>query len=201
MPKVPALVLTPAARDAAIAALQEHYAKNHLELADLELRLKKAEDARTTAELDDALAGLPALAGDLARRERAGQRTTTVRAVLATTTHQGRWRVPSRVVVRALFGTVVLDLSEAELGGEVDIDVAATLGTVRIVVPEGLCVRTEGRALLGSFAHLDTLAASERDPRRVRIVGRALLGSVEIVVKPRKPSLLASVRGLLTGER
>lgn len=201
MPKVPALVLTPVARDEAIARLQEHYARNHLETAAFERRVEVAENATTTGQLEEALAGLPSLDdAALAVRERAGQLTTTVQALLSSTTHRGRWRVPSRVVVKATLGSVELDLVDADIPGDVDIEVTAILGNVRIIVPEGLFVETSGRAVLGSFDSLTQGAASRRDVRRVRIVGRAVLGSVEVVVRPpARRGLVATVKGLLEG--
>lgn len=200
MPKVPALILTPAARDEAIARLAEHYAQNHLETAEYERRVERAENATTTAELDDALAGLPPLEEQaLVPRERAGQLTSTVRALLSTATHRGKWKVPSRVVVNATLGAVELDLVDADIAGEVEIEVKALLGSVRIVVPEDLAVSVSGRAVLGSFDHLSQDAARGRDRRSVRITGSCLLGSVEVVVKRAPKGLLSTVKGLLGG--
>jgi hypothetical protein len=199
MPRSPALVLTPVARDEAIARLQEHYARNHIEVAAFELRVEKAERATTTAELDAALAGLPVLDGDaLVPAERSGQLTKSIQGVLAATTQRGRWRVPSRLVVSALAGSVELDLMEAEIGGAVDVLVKATFGNVRIIVPEGLAVEVTGSALLGRFDHLSQAAAAERDERRLHITGRAVFGSVEIVVRKR-PGLLDQVKDFFTG--
>lgn len=200
MSKVPALVLTPAARDDAIARLTEHFARNHLETVDFERRVELAENARTTEQLDEALAGLPTLDEvALVPRERSGQLTTTVQALLSSTTHRGRWRVPSRVVVKATLGNVELDLVEADIPADVDIEVKALLGSVRIVVPDGVAVEMSGRAVLGSFDNLTQSASSPRDPRRIRVSGSCLLGSVEIVVKPATRGLLATVKGLLQG--
>lgn len=200
MPKVPALILTPVARDNAIARLSEHYSRNHLETADFERRVERAENATTTAELEEALAGLPSLEEEaLVPRERSGQLTTTVQALLSSATHRGKWRVPSRVVVNATLGNVELDLVEADIPADVDIEVKVLLGSVRIVVPAGLAVEMSGRAVLGSFDNLTQAPSSKRDVRRVRVSGSCLLGSVEVVVKPAERGLLATVKGLLGG--
>lgn len=200
MPKVPALVLTPAARDDAIARLQEHYARNHLETVDYERRVERAEQATTTAQLDEALAGLPPLDENaLVARERAGQRTTTVQALLSSASHRGRWRVPSRVVVSATLGSVELDLTDADISGDVDVDVNVMLGSVRIVVPDDLSVDMSGRAVLGSFDHLTQGGGKASSGRSVRVSGRCVLGSVEVVVRPTARGLLDTVKGFLTG--
>lgn len=200
MPKVPALVLTPVARDAAIARLGEHYARNHLETAEYERRVELAENATTTAELDAALEGLPNLeTAALVPAERSGQLTTRVQALFSAATHRGRWRVPSRVVASAICGAVELDLVDAEIAGEVEIEVKVRLGSVRIVVPDDLAVDVSGSAILGSFEHLSQGAKASRDRRSVRVTGSCVLGSVEVVVKPTARGLLGTVKGLLGG--
>jgi hypothetical protein len=197
-----ALVATPAKRDQVIERLQDHYAHNHLEVQDFELLVEKAERARTDGELMLLLEGLPDLAGQRALvPASAGRVTTSVKAIFGEANRAGPWRVPATVRVRALFGNVVLDLSEAELGrAETLIEVHATFGNVRIAVPEGLAVDCDGAAILGSFEHLAQGAATQRDPRRVHIVGRAVFGNVEIVVVKKKPvGVLAGLKNLLLG--
>lgn len=200
--KKTALVATPVKRDRVIERLQDHYAQNHLEVRDFELLVEKAERARTDGELMELLEGLPEIEGKQALvPAKAGQLTTSISTVLGSNTRRGRWRVPSRVKVRALLGSVELDLTEAELSrDETVIDVSATFGSITITIPEGLAVECEGNAILGSFEHIEQPAASRKDPRRVRVVGRALFGSVEIVVVKRKPAgVLEGIKALLGG--
>jgi hypothetical protein len=197
-----ALVATPAGRDRAIALLQDHYARNHLEVAEYERRVELAERATSDAALNALLSDLPAIATEVAPEAR-GRVTSTIGALLGATSRRGRWRVPSLVRVRAVMGSVELDLSDAEIAsGETVIEVTAILGNVVVTVPEGLSVDMEGSAILGSFDQLVMGAASRRDTRRVRIIGRARLGSVDVIVK-KKTGLLedikSTVRGLLGG--
>lgn len=204
--KPTALVAMPSKRDAVIERLQDHYALNHLEVADFELLVEKAERARTDSELMVLLDGLPEIEGKAALvPAKAGQLTTTVSTVLGNNTRRGRWRVPSRVKAKALLGNVELDLSEAELSkDETVIEASATFGSITITVPDGLAVECEGQAILGSFDHVEQEAASRKDPRRVRIVGKAIFGSVEVIVKQRPKSLIDNIKGLLgpiTGRR
>ena len=193
------LIATPARRDEVIARLQDHYALNHIEVADFERLVERAERAATDAELLGLLENLPALPGATALvPAAAGQVTATVEARFGSTARRGRWRVPGRVVVRALFGDVELDLSEAELRRELThIDVRVWKGHVRLLVPEGLAVESVGSALLGTFDQVTLAAASTRDPRRVRVEGRAVWGSVVVQVVRKKPAtLLAGLRAL-----
>jgi hypothetical protein len=197
-----ALIATPAGRDRAIALLQEHYARNHLEVADYERRVELAERATTDSALTALFRDLPFL--ELPEPgSPSGRVTSTIGALLGATSRRGRWRVPSFVRVRAVMGSVELDLSEAEIAsGETVIEVTAILGNVVVTVPEGLDVQMEGSAILGSFDQLVMSAASRKDGRRVRIVGRARLGTVDVIVK-KKTGLLedikSTVRGLLGG--
>src|SRR5688500_14031698 len=107
------LVATPAARDRAIEQLQDHYARSHLELAEFERRVELAERATAAAQLVALCAGLPSFDAALVP---AGKVTSTIGATLGSTSRRGRWRVPSYVRVRALLGSVELDLCDAELG-------------------------------------------------------------------------------------
>lgn len=198
-----ALIATPVGRDRAIALLQEHYARNHLEVAEYERRVELAERATTETALTALLSDLPYLNSPPTEGSSSGRVTSTVGALFGATSRRGRWRVPSFVRVRAVMGSVELDLSEAEIAsGETVIEVTAILGNVVVTVPEGLAVEMEGSAILGSFDQLVMSAASRRDGRRVRIVGRARLGSVDVIVK-KKTGLLedikSTVRGLLGG--
>lgn len=198
-----ALVATPAGRDRAIALLQDHYARSHLEVAEYERRVELAERATTDAALTALFADLPALPSPPGSETSSGRVTSTVSALLGATSRRGRWRVPSLVKVRAVLGSIELDLSEAEIAsGETVIEVTAILGNVVVTVPEGLAVDMEGSAILGSFDQLVMSAASRRDGRRLRIIGTARLGSVDVIVK-KKTGLLedikSTVRGLLGG--
>jgi hypothetical protein len=194
-----ALIATPKGRDEAIAQLQDHYARDHLEVAEFERRVELVERATSQAEVDRALAGLPSLQTAIAAP---GRVTTTMRAVFSNVERRGEWRVPHSIRASATFGNVEIDLSTALLApGETELVASALFGNVRIVVPEGLAVDCDGGAILGSFSHVTCAAASAKDPRRLRVVGRAVFGNIEVVVVPKKRpgGLLGAVRDLLVG--
>lgn len=205
-PKGAAADATPAGRDATICHLQEHYANNHLELAEYERRVELAEGAPTNAALLALAADLPALPPPPAHAIVAavrGRVTASMGATLGATSRRGRWQVPPVLKVRAVLGKVELDLSEAELGGgETVLLVSALLGRVVVIVPEGLAIDCQGSAIFGAFDHLVQTAASKRDDRRLRIIGSAKLGRVDLIVR-RKTGVLEeiknAVRGLLGG--
>lgn len=201
--KTGALIATPVARDRAIARLQDHYAQNHIDVETFETLVMRAERASMDSEFEALFRGLPSLETALVPAAAHGRLTHTVSATFGSNQRRGRWSVPKNLVVRARFGDVELDLSEALLPtGETTVDVRVLFGSVRLIVPEGLAVVCEGRAVFGSFDHASQDALSRRDSRRVRIVGGVWFGSFEIVVKQRPTTLSrigAGIRGLLGG--
>lgn len=193
------LIATPAARDAVIGRLKEHFARNDLDTAGFETRVEQAERAATQRELDQAVAGLPPLdnvalqktaPAAVERVADAAAPGAIIRATLSAVTRGGRWVLPEQVQVHAFLGAVDLDLSDAEVpaAGTV-VDCRATAGSITIVVDGDVDVSCEGNALLGSFSAIHHDHAGGRPRRRLRIVGRALLGSVDVVVKKRVGAL------------
>jgi len=200
-PPTTALIAVPSAKDGVIARLGEHYAQGHIDVEQYEALVVRVEEARTDAELHAIMAPLPAL--PLPERHQTGQVTETIAATFSSSARRGRFTATSRLVVRATFGDVELDLSDATLRpGETTLDVRAVFGAVRVVVPEGLRVECDGRALFGSFEQLSAAPLSTRDKRVLVVKGQVWFGSFEIVVKPRPSPLArlgAGIKGLLSG--
>ncbi|MGI9627291.1 MAG: DUF1707 SHOCT-like domain-containing protein [Longimicrobiales bacterium] len=190
-----------AARTNTIDLLSEHFAQDHLSLEDFERRVGKVHRAETLEALQALLKGLPtgnvpatlddtrgtSLAPPIGASVPAARVKESDRAVavFSETKRLGRW-IPAREnqIVAAL-GSVVLDLREAMLGpGVTTFKCLTFLGSVEVIVPEGLYVECGGSAVLGSFEHHDHSPAS-LDPAGpvVRIEGMAVLGSVEVQVR------------------
>ncbi|MBB5786019.1 DUF1707 SHOCT-like domain-containing protein [Jiangella mangrovi] len=87
---------------------------------------------------------LPPSGGPVRRSER-------ITSVLSNEKRQGRWEVPARMDITAVLGEVVLDFSEAVVRTpEVEIQTAIVLGSLTLIVPEGIEVRLdEGTNVLG----------------------------------------------------
>lgn len=79
---------------------------------------------------------------------RASERITSV---LSTEKRKGRWEVPARIDLTSVLGEVELDFTEAIVRSrEIDIHVGIVLGSVTLIVPEGIDVRIEeGANILG----------------------------------------------------
>lgn len=86
----------------------------------------------------------PPSAGPVRRSER-------ITSVLSNEKRQGRWEVPGRIDVTSVLGEVVLDFTEAVVRTpEVEIQTAIVLGSLTLIVPEGIEVRLdEGTNILG----------------------------------------------------
>lgn len=193
--------LTPVAlrphRDAAIARLCEHFARDHIDAEGLEKLIDRAHHAATAADLDAIFSGLPALgrhapeetSPEPLRASRApGPRREqqAIVAVMGGAERRGAWVPARRVYVTAFMGGAVLDFRDAALEGVTEVYVVAIMGGVEIVVPPGVTVDSDGIGIMGGFDHggrgrfpVDAVGPV------LRISGLALMGGVEIRDQPR----------------
>ena len=128
-----------------IALLAEAAADGRLTLSEHAERAERAYSARTLGELAALTADLAAPAAQPIRLD--GRRP--VAGVFGRERRDGRWVVPERLTVTAVFGEVVLDLRQAILQSR-RVTVLATVlgGTLQLIVPEGVVVETTGTAVL-----------------------------------------------------
>jgi hypothetical protein len=107
-----------------------------------------------------------------------------VAATWSHATRDGEWVLPRHFRALAIMGGVDLDLTQVVLGeGESEIEAVAIMGSVKIVVPQGIHVECEGDATFGTF----DIKRVTRDPAPegapvVRITGSAFMGSVGVRV-------------------
>jgi cell wall-active antibiotic response 4TMS protein YvqF len=97
------------------------------------------------------------------------------------------WELPQRLRVFVFGGNVRLDLRRARFhAGTSVIEVVAIMGEVRIIVPHGLRVESDGSALAAEFSvtHVSDGVPREDAPL-IRVTGRAVMGKVSVrVVDP-----------------
>ena len=136
-------------RERVITLLGEAAGDGRLTLAEHAERAEQAYAARTLGELATLTADLAAPSAQPIRLEsRRG-----VAGIFARERRDGRWVVPSSFPVTAIFGEVVLDLRDALLQtGRTIVYVTAIGGHVQLIVPEGVLVEMNGKALLGRTA-------------------------------------------------
>lgn len=137
--------VTPADREDAVETLQLAAGDGRLPLSELSERVGTALTAQTRHQLEAATAGLTA--GPPAGPAR------TVSSIVTFFGHRrqaGRWRLPSALRARALFGDLHLDLREVTVHDDV-VDIFATtlFGNLTVDVPEGVEVELTGFDVLG----------------------------------------------------
>jgi hypothetical protein len=173
------ILVTDAERDVALELLRAASVDGRLTLEDLAERAELVHVARTRDDLASATAGLELVPVPV------GEEVEEQRAVLSSITRKGRWRLAPRSRFSAVLGSVELDLREAIIpGAEVEMELRVVLGSVEIVVPEGVEVRPSGGGILSSQdvrVPPTTLAAAP--VLRLKISGA--LGSVSVRTKPR----------------
>jgi hypothetical protein len=164
--------------------LSEQFAADRLTLDELERRLDLVYKATSPAELSAITADLPApvaMASPTVRGSH-GQVTRSVRTFFGSTERSGPMELPPHLEVRAVFGSVELDLRDATFGAFTEISIKATMGSVEITLPMGVRVENDGGAVFGSFeCHLAPGAMPMVGTSPVvRLTGRAVMGSVEV---------------------
>ncbi|WP_162606116.1 DUF1707 SHOCT-like domain-containing protein [Jiangella aurantiaca] len=119
---------------------------------------------------------LPPSDGPVRRAER-------ITSVLSNEKRRGRWEVPARIDVTSILGEVVLDFTEAVVRTpEVEIQTAIVLGSLTLIVPEGIDVRLdEGTNILGERKMKLREPVTPGAPV-YRVRGFVLLG--EVTVRP-----------------
>lgn len=182
-------------RDEVAEILREALVEGRLDAAEHAERLDTVYAARTVAELEPVTRDLPGpRAGDRAERPtgtvvdggavvRSGAKENLV-AVFSTATRKGRWQVPGRINVTAVFGNVEIDLR----GGvftqpDVQINVTAVFGSVVFKVPENISVRQQGVGVFGAF-EAPSLESEDPAAPSVLVKGAAVFGSVELKPRP-----------------
>jgi hypothetical protein len=169
------ILATDAERDVALALLREASVDGRLTLEDLADRAEMVHVARTRDDLAAATAGLerplPAPpAGEV----------DTQRALVASISRTGRWRLAPRSRFSAVLGSITLDLREAVLPGpEVQLEVRSILGSVTVLVPDGVEVQLSGGAAL-SGEDLRIRGTPPAGAPLIRIRHSGLLGSISV---------------------
>jgi Domain of unknown function (DUF1707)/Cell wall-active antibiotics response 4TMS YvqF len=170
-------------REAVVEVLREAVTHGRLTFDEFEERTAQAYAAKTFGELAPLTTDLPTGAAGPALPSINGRPLV---AVLSTDSRTGRWLVPARFRVSAVLGTVELDFCEAVLSSrEIVIDARVVLGSITLVVPDGLHVRVHGTSVLSSRS-----SRKRRSPApeiaTIDIHGAVVLGNVEVRAPSKK---------------
>jgi class 3 adenylate cyclase len=188
-------------RHRVIDALSRHTGAGRLTLDEFADLAGRVYAARTRGDLDEVLVGLP---GDVdVRRPVAAHDAGTVPpggagssappvttpsaprrrfvAIMGGTAARGRWRAPGRITAFAFWGGVKVDLRQAVIDERVvEVTAWAIMGSVDVVVPDGIPVELDGMVLMGGSS--DNTRRSEVPPLPhaplIRVHARGLWGGV-----------------------
>lgn len=188
-PRAPNKIAVRDAREKAIAVLTDAFARDAIEMEELETRLSRAHAATSLEEIDTLVADLSPPSSAVAVRapervlaESETRERQTIVAMMGGAERRGVWSCARELRAIAVMGGTVLDFREAKLpAGVVELEIFALMGGVEVIVPPDLAVETSGSGVMGGFAHVSRLDSAS-DPSRpvLRISGLALMGGVDI---------------------
>jgi len=184
-------------RDQTAELLRRAAAEGRISFDELDERIGRAYAAKTFADLEALTSDLPgpgvrAPAPAAPRYQPAEVPAGTPApsfsvAILSGAQRAGPWLVPPSYTAVAVLGGVELDLRHARFtAAEVTIRAFALLGSVSITVPEDMDVDVSGIGFMGAFDHRASGPGAPGAPR-LRVVGFALMGGVEVQRRPADP--------------
>jgi hypothetical protein len=159
-------------RERVVKVLGDALADGRITMEEHSERTSHAYEARTLGELTGLTADLsPHEAQPILVDDR------PISAFFGRMRREGRWIVPVKVPLLALFGTVDLDLRQAVLQRRhIVLDSLVIGGRIRILVPDGVQVNVTGRTIL-STREVRTRPAP--DGPTIEIGGTLIFGSVK----------------------
>lgn len=156
-PPHPALLAGDEDRERSVELLTRAVVEGRLTLEEFSDRVGIAQAARTQDELVVLTRDIPAAAPAVVAPEH-----PQYRVLMSKLVRSGPLELVPRSAFRCLFGTIVLDLSQARLTGpDTLLEIYNLFGTVTIRVPEGVAVSVEGG---GAFASQVVEPASAPPP-------------------------------------
>jgi class 3 adenylate cyclase len=187
-------------RQRVIDELSRHTGHGRLTLDEFAELAGRVYAARTRRDLDGVLAGLPDdvdMRRSVAPRDPptgpAGgtdssppERTPSLPrrrfvAIMGGTAARGRWRAPGRITAFAFWGHVKVDLRQAVIDERVvEVTAWAIMGSVEVVVPDGIPVDLEGMVLMGGSSDNTRRSEVPTLPHAplIRVHARGLWGGV-----------------------
>lgn len=182
-------------RDRVAEVLRVAAGDGYLTYDELDERLEAALTARTLAELAVLTADLPEAPVTNHLGERAKEVVRIEQKHGSAVRRDGAWVLPRRVEVATKWVDVTLDLTEAVLtGGELDVELAMTGGTLTFVTRPGVVVDVDALRMAHCVVSRRDAAAPRGTPAslRVTVTGRKKHGRV--VVRPATRTLTQLLR-------
>jgi hypothetical protein len=174
-------------RERVIARLTECYERDLISVDELDELLDQAHAANTVAALDKLVAGLgesPFKTPHVvhATNDPARIDTKYLTVMFSTVERTGRWVVPRTLVVRMMFGNVLLDFRDASLAaGITTLDLSTTCANIELLLPPWLPIDVEVASIGGTVEERHRIA-HEPDPSEplLYVMGVVRFGSLLI---------------------
>jgi hypothetical protein len=191
---VPARLLTSEERESAVKRLTSAFADDAIAVDEFERRVAAVYQAASVQALVALTRDLPAAGTSgssmLAPREHPGAldvqrpRSRRIASILSGIERNVAGPMPEILHVRAVMGSVELDLRDAEFPpGVTEIRIRSIMGNVEIDLPETVRIENDGKAFMGAFVvtsrHRRGRERTGSEPI-VRITGRSIMANVEI---------------------
>jgi hypothetical protein len=171
-------------REAVVTRLNDATGEGRLTLEEFTERVSAALAARTQGDLDVLVTDLPVHAmGAVARpasypSPSPGPRISQITPI-GSVKRSGRWRLDRDMEIGTVVGSVKLDLRQADIASAVvDMHVRATVGSVKIWIPQGIAVDVDGTSVLGSRTIADSAIIPGAPLLRLHI--DTVVGSVKV---------------------
>lgn len=187
-----------AVREEAIQRLCAAHAGDNLPLVVFEDRLERLRAADSESTVAALVADIEpsgewtSAPGALSARVSPSS-TLRIASYFSSTTRAGVWRVPDHLELQILFGSIRLDLRDAEILSDlVEIEVSASLGSFELVVLPGTAIENEIHETLSSSSHKRKRSSTGdqvSSPLLVRLTGHLLLSELVIKEKPHTPAV------------
>jgi class 3 adenylate cyclase len=180
-PRQPTIRISDDDRQRMVEVLRSHCTDGRLTLDEFSDRVSLVFEAKTRADLELVTADLPNAAPPVARVSERSKRKPVGSAVAVFSGHRqtGVWRPNETIGAFALMGSVDLDMRHAEFEHPVvQINATAIMGSVEIIVPEGVDVELTGFNLMGSKESRVDEGARRPGAPLIRVNAFVLMGSV-----------------------
>jgi hypothetical protein len=166
------------AREQAVTRIRQAAGDGVLSLDEVGDRLAEVYRARTVGELAPLMADLPE------PRLPKPRATRRIVGVLSGAKQHGRWRPAATTEALAVLGSCRIDLADAVIDGpEVEIRATAVLGSIEVLVPDGVHVELGGIALVGSKSYKVRSSTPKPGAPTIYVEARALFGKVAVRTK------------------
>ncbi|MFA6506771.1 MAG: LiaF domain-containing protein [Treponemataceae bacterium] len=181
----------------AIDRLTERYSHDELPMDEYErlvADIHRASSARELAVVEDIVGGkidaAPSNgAGNASAQNRDAENgflsedlVQSCVVILSERTYRGNWLRKPNIAAEAVLGSQLFDFTETELpAGQTLLEAVAVLGSIDIIVPEGVAVRIDVAPILGEVKVARGVDTSEKSGKPLLVItGNAILGSVSV---------------------